>query len=110
MLHYTQGPFPYRTQFFADPAKYNSSLSEEFNLVTAANVQAYMQQAIWEFELLAGNESYSGYFLVDWRINFWPLNEFVHQNLDELPREQANYFLTLHHKAADILYQRLGIE
>jgi len=102
-------PFPHRKLFFADTGKYHSSLTEEFSPVTAANVEAILQQDIWEFELLTGSEAYSGYYFVDWRIEFWELQEYVQRHFDELPHWAANYFLTMHDKAAEILYRRLDI-
>lgn len=110
MVKSYQGPFPHRLALFENPYEYHNSLSPEFEEVTAENVQAILQQAIWEFELLAGSEAYSGYYLVDWRINFWELKEYVQGNLDSLPQWAAHYFITLHDRAADILYFRLDIE
>jgi hypothetical protein len=104
-----QGPFPHRLSLFENPNEYNNSLSSEFNKVTAENVQAILQQAIWEFELLAGNEAYSGFYFVDWRINFEPVEKYVKANLKLLPQWAALYFLTLHDNAADILHERLEI-
>lgn len=103
-------PFPHRKVLFADATKEMSRLQEDFNMVTAENVTACMQQAIWEFELLAANEAYSGYYFVNWRIEFWPLQEYVQLNQTSLPAQPATYFLTLHDKAADLLYERLDIE
>ncbi len=103
-------PNPQRLAFFKNPYEYHNTLSSEFELVTAENVQTILLQAICEFELLAGNEAYSGYYFVDWRINFWELKEYVQGNLDSLPQWAAHYFITLHDRAADILYFRLDIE
>lgn len=103
-------PFPNRASFFYNQGLYRSSLTEEFQSINALNVEFILQQAIWEFELLAGTEAYAGYYFVDWRIEFWELHEYVQQHLEELPQWAANYFLTLHDKAAEILYRRLNIE
>lgn len=62
-----------------------------------------MEQAIWEFELLAANKAYSGYYFVNWRIEFWALQEYVQVHQAWLPAQPATYLLTLHDKAADIL-------
>jgi hypothetical protein len=103
-------PFPHGKVYFANPYEYTSGYTAEFEPVTADNVQAILQQAIWEFDLLAGNDAYSDYCLGDWRLNFWALQEYVAEHIDELPPWASTYFLTLHDKAADILYERLEIE
>lgn len=110
MLPNYHTPFPNRLALFENPYEYQSTLSSEFEMVTAENVQAILQQAIWEFELLAENEAYSGFYFVDWRINFWAFLEFVEISIELLPEKSAHYFLTLHDKAADILYSRLDLE
>ena len=60
--------------------------------------------------MLAANEAYSGYYLVDWCINFLVLKEYLELNIKLLLEKSAHYFLTLHEKAADILYSRLDLE
>jgi hypothetical protein len=95
-----------------DSEYYQSTLCETYNIVNENNYQLLIAEANEQIQLLIDNEKLHGFFIVDWRVNFANLYQFVQDfiQLSVWDRNTKEFIEVYNDKSAQILYKRLGLE
>lgn len=83
-------------------------LTKMFEDVNDENYLDYIKLANIQYNNLLQNENCSGYYFVNWRVNFANLHEFVLTNLKE--GAEVSTFLNYYEQSAPLLYKKLGLE
>lgn len=91
---------------------YQSSLTDKYHVVTKKNYLEYAEKATEQFTIMLKYENISGFFMVDWRVNFANLIDYLDVNLigkkqNLITTEFINYYKK---QSTNLLYKRLGIE
>lgn len=83
-------------------------LSDKFEIVNELNFLQFAQIAIIQYNFILHNKSFTGYHLVNWRVNFANLQEYV--KLNQKSSDCIINFLKLYENSAPLLYKMLGLE
>ena len=90
---------------------YQSSLTNDYDMVKKEYCLKYARIALEHYNIMLQYENISGFFIVDWRINFSNLFDYMEKN--NLPIEQntiiTEFINVYKNNSAKLLYQRLGI-
>lgn len=91
---------------------YQSSLVDDYDLVTKENSKEFAIKALEQFNIMFKYKNISGFFIVDWRVNFFKLFEyFVNNKLAQDKNIIVLEFMNVYKsESADLLYKRLGME
>ena len=83
-------------------------LTDLFEKVNETNYLQFVQVANILYHYLLFNTKTHGYHIVNWRVNFGNLHEFV---IDKKKIEKdVRDFMVYYNESAPILYQKLGLE
>lgn len=83
-------------------------LTDLFEKVNETNYLQFVQVANILYHYLLFNTKTHGYHIVNWRVNFGNLHEFV---IDKKKIEKdVRDFMVYYDESAPILYQKLGLE
>ena len=63
--------------FFPDNYEYRVQIQRIEYEITLLNISSLCHMANQQFEYLSSNKKKSGLYFVDWRINYWNLNDFI---------------------------------
>lgn len=90
---------------------HTSTCIDKYEQVTEGNYKVLCLLAIEQYEILFSNENLSGFYIVDWRINFNSLRMFLDNvSIKDLISLNENRFIEYYDISAQVLYDRLGIE
>jgi hypothetical protein len=95
-----------------DSEYYQSTLCEACNIVNENNYEFLISEANEQIKLLLDNEKLHGFFIVDWRVNFANLYQFVQDFIQASmwDRNTKEFMEVYNDKSAQILYKRLGLD
>jgi carboxypeptidase C (cathepsin A) len=95
-----------------DPEQYTSTTIDDYELVTEDNFYAFALEANTQFKFLSDYENLHGFYVVDWRVNFARLFEFIcHSIPPENWDEHLKTFMRFYDdESAPELYRRLGLD
>jgi hypothetical protein len=79
-----------------------------FENTSDKNYLQYSQLANVQYNFLTQQNQSSGYHIVNWRINFGNLHDFIIQNSKS--DKDVIVFVNYYEESAPILYQKLGLE
>jgi hypothetical protein len=90
---------------------YTTTVADAYENVTEGNWHQFLQEAMGQYRAIMADDRISGFYLVDWRVNFFNLNDYIRANVlnDDCPAE-AREFTEAFEESMDTLYRRLGIE
>lgn len=83
-------------------------LTDMFEKTSDKNYLQYAQLANIQYNFLTQHNQSSGYHIVNWRINFGNLHDFVIKN--SKVGVDISTFLKYYEESAPILYKKLGLE
>lgn len=88
-----------------------STCVNKYEKVTDGNYKSLCLIALEQYHILFSNENLSGFYIVDWRINFNSLRLFIENGLnkDSISLNEMQ-FIKNYDTSAKVLYDRLGIE
>ena len=88
-----------------------STLTNKFNDVNENNIIDIIKEAQNQIQTLFEYEDVSGFYIVEWRINFHNAYDYIVTNYPKADRNQMlNDFVENFENSTDILYKRLKIE
>ena len=83
-------------------------LTDMFEKVTETNYLQFVQIANVLYHYLLFNTKSHGYHLVNWRVNFGNLHDYVTEK--QKANKDVKEFIVYYDESAPILYQKLGLE
>ena len=95
-----------------DSEYHQSTLCETYNIVDENNYELLIAEANQQIKIILDNEKLHGFFIVDWRVNFANLYQFVQDFIQASiwDRNTKEFMEVYNDKSAQILYKRLGLE
>ena len=83
-------------------------LTKIFEEVNEENYLNFSEMANIQYNYLLQNENCSGYYFVNWRVNFADLNRYNMEN--SKVEAEVTTFLKYYEESAPLLYKKLGLE
>jgi len=83
-------------------------LTDMFEKVSDKTYLQFCQIACIQYDFLLNTRFLSGYHLVNWRVNFGNLHEYVTEK--QKANKDVKDFIIYYDESAPILYQKLGLE
>jgi hypothetical protein len=95
-----------------DTGYYTSTLCDIYQNVNESNYRKFIADANSQIDLLLHNNKWHGFFLVDWRVNFGNLYDFVLQlgKSEKLDSGIKKFEKLYNDLSAPELYKRLGLD
>ena len=83
-------------------------LTEMYENINESNYVSYTQIACVQYNYITQHKFFHGFHLVNWRVNFANLNDFILEK--SINDNSVSKFLELYEGSAPILYEKLGLE
>ncbi len=83
-------------------------LTDMYENINESNYVSYTQIACVQYNYITQHKFFHGFHLVNWRVNFANLNDFILEK--SINDNSVSKFLELYENSASTLYEKLGLE